>query len=89
MVIKIDHKKCIGAEKCGKCLEICPMTVFMNVPCDKHKYIKSLISNKRVNKRDHGKKPYMYEIVPYFQDVCNGCGLCEKNCPTRCIKFIN
>jgi ferredoxin len=72
MVIKINHKKCIGAEKCGKCLHICPLGVFMNVPMGK--YIPH-------------EKPKKYKIVPYFKDICNNCGACVKVCPERCISL--
>ena len=72
MNIKINHAKCIGAEKCGKCMEICPLGVFMNVPSDKFVY---------------SKKPKGYKIKPYFIDVCNGCGKCIQVCPERCIKL--
>ena len=74
MVVKIDYKKCLGAEACGNCLRICPVGVFMNVPIGKYKGDPWRTS---------------YKIVPYFRDLCNNCRACQKVCPKNCIYIHN
>lgn len=70
MVININYNKCLGADKCGKCLKICPMGVFTKVPIGKYIY---------------PNPPKEHKIVPYFWDICNNCGACIKICPKDCI----
>jgi len=72
MVVKINLKKCLGAKKCGKCLKICPVGVFMNVPIGA--YTGDVWKTK-------------YKIVPYFKELCNNCKACQKVCPTNCISL--
>jgi NAD-dependent dihydropyrimidine dehydrogenase PreA subunit len=62
----------MGAEKCGACMHICPMGVFMNVP---------------VGKFVPGKMAEKFEIVPFFLDQCNACGACVKVCKERAIAY--
>jgi len=69
-MVKIDNSKCLGADKCGKCMKICPVGVFMNVP---------------VGKFRSGVEPECFEIVPYYDAVCYACGACVKVCPVKCI----
>lgn len=72
MVIRVDNKKCLGAENCGKCLHICTLGVFMNVP---------------LGKFNSKKPPEKYIVVPYFRNVCNRCMACLNICPEKCIEF--
>lgn len=74
MVIQINYNKCLGAEKCGKCLKVCPQGVFMNVPEGRFEF---------------GKEPKRRKIVPFFREFCNKCGLCVKNCPQNAILLTN
>lgn len=70
MVITINREKCLGADKCGKCMENCPLGVFANFPIDE--FI-------------HGRMPEKYAIFPTFQGLCNGCMICTNICPEKCI----
>ena len=70
MVINIKHSKCLGAEKCGICLKVCPQGVFMNVPEGEYVY---------------KKNPESRKIIPSFKELCNKCKLCVYNCPKKCI----
>ena len=74
MVIKIDYNKCSDAEKCGKCMIACPLGVFTKHPIGK------FIPNKMPNK---------FEIVPFFEEICNGCRICVEICPKKCILLEN
>ena len=70
MVVEIDYTKCLGAEKCGKCLKICPLGVFTNMPTGKY---------------NPKKPPEDYQIKPSFKEICNKCEACVKVCPKGCI----
>jgi NAD-dependent dihydropyrimidine dehydrogenase PreA subunit len=28
--LKIDHNRCLGVAKCGKCIEVCPVNIFFS-----------------------------------------------------------
>ncbi len=72
MVIKIDHSKCLSADKCGKCMRICPLGVFMKVP---------------VGKFNPEKPPEKFRIEPFFEEICDGCKACVRICPVKCIEL--
>ena len=70
MVVKIDYSKCMGPIKCGKCLAICPLKVFLDVPEGKFKPY---------------REPENRRVVPYYDALCNSCNSCVKICPKKCI----
>jgi len=72
MVVTIDADKCLGVDKCGKCLESCSMGVFLNLPRDE------------INLK---KLPEKFQIIPFFHEICNGCGTCIDACPEKCIRL--
>lgn len=45
--------------------------------------LKSSIVNYGFNKYARSTKPF------YATDICNGCGICKKNCPAHTIEIIN
>jgi ferredoxin len=67
--VEIDHEKCQHPEECGKCLRTCPFTVLVLYP-------KSRLPWKMAS---------AYLISFAFEDMCNGCKLCEDVCPTGAI----
>ncbi len=71
-MVEIDQSKCLGADKCGKCMEICPVGVFMNVPIGKFK---------------PNTEPSDFEVLPYYNISCYACGACVKVCPAKCISL--
>jgi ferredoxin len=62
--------KCPKPQACGKCLEVCPSTVFvMYAP-----------------QREPHKVPQNYVIVPAFTNFCTVCNKCTDVCPNQAIK---
>jgi formate hydrogenlyase subunit 6/NADH:ubiquinone oxidoreductase subunit I len=74
MAFRIVVQRC-DASACGyRCLQACPLGVFLAVP---------------LGSRNRGlpKKPHRYVIAPRFSRYCNACGLCIEVCPERAISL--
>jgi len=70
--IKIDYKKCRFSQGCRRCLEICPMFVFISY------------SNERRTKL---KAPNNYFIKPVFDSLCIKCFKCVEECEAGAISI--
>ena len=70
----IIQKHCLGPEECGKCLKVCPVGVFMKIPVGRYAY---------------KREPKEYKVKPYFKELCNNCGACQRVCPTNCIRVLD
>lgn len=64
------ENKCPRPQNCGKCLEVCPSTVFVLYATDRERY----------------KEPEHYVIVPSFKNFCVTCYKCTDVCPNDAIK---
>lgn len=63
--------RCPKPQYCGKCLEVCPCTVFVRYATDREPY----------------KEAEHYVIVPSFQRFCIVCNKCVEVCPNNAIKI--
>jgi ferredoxin len=63
--------KCLKPQDCGKCLEVCPSTVFVRYAPQRERY----------------KEPQNYVIVPSFTNFCIVCNKCTEVCPKGAIKI--
>lgn len=63
--------KCSRPQDCGKCLEVCPCTVFV----------------RYATNREPSKEPESYVIVPSFKRFCILCYKCVEACPNNAIKI--
>ena len=64
--IKIDKHKCRTPRECGRCLEVCPESVFIMYPR---------------TSRMPGRKAGNWTTDAVQLAKCNGCGICVKECP--------
>lgn len=71
-MIRVDVKKCSNPLACRKCLEICPIGVFLTYPR---------------NKRKPGKKAEAWIVIPAFASHCVGCKECLNICPEGAISL--
>ncbi len=70
----VDKEKCVA---CMKCINICPKKIIALVPYEQKTFVKC-------KSTDPGK------VVRVNCSIgCIGCGLCEKNCPKKCIKVTD
>ena len=72
MVVSINSHICLGPVECGKCMQECPVGVFIKIPKGRFKL---------------GELQKEYRIHPLFKEICNGCGVCMNICPRNCIKL--
>ena len=76
----IDRKKCnysmYDPLGCKKCLQLCPLKVFVTRPLEKRDY--SVPPKDRVD-------PTIWVLLPTWADYCNGCGACIRECPKDAI----
>lgn len=63
--------KCPKPQDCGKCLEVCPSTVFVLVATNRERY----------------KEPENWVIMPSFELFCTSCNKCTDICPNDAIKI--
>ena len=76
LVPKWDKEKCI---ECGQCALLCPHAVirpFIVNPSDKY----AEIGKNSIDKQNKF-------IISISEADCTGCGVCIKNCPTKCLSF--
>ena len=74
MAFRIVVQEC-DAPACGyRCLQSCPLGVFLAVPLSRHS-------------RGLPRKPDRYVIVPRFSRQCSACGLCLEVCPEGAISL--
>lgn len=62
--------KCPKPQECGRCLEVCPSTVFVRYAPQRERY----------------KETQSYVIVPSFVNFCTVCNKCTDVCPNQAIK---
>jgi formate hydrogenlyase subunit 6/NADH:ubiquinone oxidoreductase subunit I len=70
--VKVDVKKCGNSLICRKCLEICPIGVFLTYPAVKRK---------------PGKKAENWIVIPALASHCVGCKECVNICPQKAISL--
>jgi NAD-dependent dihydropyrimidine dehydrogenase PreA subunit len=63
--------RCTKPQECGKCLEVCPSTVFVRYAPQRERY----------------KETENYVIVPSFANFCTVCNKCIDVCPKHAIKL--
>jgi ferredoxin len=71
MKIKIDKLKCKNPDTCMKCIQICPVKIFVLQPIGAPKmssYVKT------------------WRIKTICEAMCNGCMECAEICPEQCIR---
>lgn len=71
VIIDFDESKCKSPRECNKCLQVCPVGVFMTYP---------------MTARKPGNKAGGWVIKPIFARLCTGCMVCEQVCPMDAIK---
>jgi NAD-dependent dihydropyrimidine dehydrogenase PreA subunit len=74
--VTIDPRRCEGKEKC---VQVCPMGVFAMTPVDP-----ALPLLVRLKVMVHGGK----QAKVVREDLCAGCGLCERACPEKAIRVV-
>jgi ferredoxin len=62
--------KCPRPQDCGKCVEVCPSTIFCVYPKNRVRY----------------KPSENWIITPSFQYLCTACNKCVEVCPKGAIK---
>jgi len=62
--------KCPKPQECGKCMEVCPSTVFV----------------RYATRRERYKEPQKYVIVASFTNFCTACHKCTDVCPNGALK---